>query len=232
MTEPSAHGRLGKPVEKQITLPWSKAAEIAFRSLKVRFFRSLITMVGVILAIAFMMSILASQTIIDHLVALNDPEINYLLQGEGVDTAQSAESNIESKQQTIWIITLSLSVALIGIVNSMLMSVTERFREIGTMKCLGALDSFIIRLFLLESSFQGMIGTVIGVIIGLSVAIAWKGSRYGFTTTITAPEIWFKLLGWSVFSLLVGTTIGVLAAIYPAISAARMEPVDAMRVDE
>ena len=49
----------------------------------------------------------------------------------------------------------------------MLMSVTERFREIGTMKCLGALDGFIVKLFLIESLFQGMAGTVMGVLLGL-----------------------------------------------------------------
>ena len=46
-------------------------------------------------------------------------------------------------------------VAFVGVLNAMLMSVTERFREIGTMKCLGALNSFIVKLFLIESLFQG-----------------------------------------------------------------------------
>ena len=48
----------------------------------------------------------------------------------------------------------------------MLMAVTERFQEIGTMKCLGALDRFVVRLFLLESGFQGLAGALIGALIG------------------------------------------------------------------
>ena len=222
---------LGRPVQKQIVLPWSKAVEIAYRSLRVRFFRSLITMIGVILAIAFMMSILCGEAIVERLIVMNDPAINYLLQGEGVETGQG-EGVGELRQQQIWIISLSLAVALIGIVNSMLMSVTERFREIGTMKCLGALDSFIVRLFLLESTFQGLIGTTIGILIGLVVAVAWKSVRYGLFTAVGSGSLWLELAGWALFSLIVGAVIGVLAAIYPAYTAARMEPVDAMRVDE
>ena len=53
----------------------------------------------------------------------------------------------------------------------MLMSVTERFREIGTMKCLGALDTFIVKLFLLESTFQGLAGTSAGIVIGFALTL-------------------------------------------------------------
>jgi len=51
---------------------------------------------------------------------------------------------------------LSLLVCAVGIVNAQLMAVTERFREIGTMKCLGALDRFVLRLFILEAGMQGL----------------------------------------------------------------------------
>jgi hypothetical protein len=229
--KPSDRGALGRPVGKQIMLPWSKAVEIAYRSIRVRFFRSLITMIGVILAIAFMMSILAGESITERLVGLNDPEINFLLQGDGVDIGAGQLADVELRQQQLWIIVLSLIVALIGIVNSMLMSVTERFREIGTMKCLGALDSFIVRLFLLESSFQGMIGTIIGIGLGLAVAIGWKTARYGLIA-VDSGDLWSRFALHCVVSFGVGTLIGILAAIYPAYTAARMEPVDAMRVEE
>ena len=100
------------------------------------------------------------------------------------------------------------------------------------MKCLGALDSFIVRLFLLESTFQGLIGTTIGIVIGLAVAVIWKSARYGLLTAIGSAPLWLEILGWALFSLIVGAVIGVLAAIYPAYTAARMEPIDAMRVEE
>ena len=50
----------------------------------------------------------------------------------------------------------------VGIINAMLMSVTERIREIGTMKCLGALDAFILKIYFIEAALQGLIGTAMG----------------------------------------------------------------------
>ena len=218
-------------IQKQIVLPWSKAVEIAYRSISVRLGRSIITMAGVILAIAFMMSILANKAIIQHLVSLDNASVNYVLQKEGEKTGLEALKDQGVKQEQVWLISLSLLVALIGIVNAMLMSVTERFREIGTMKCLGALDSFIVRLFLIESTFQGIIGAAIGVLVGLVTAVGWKMVKYG-TLAAGSGELWAKLALNGVFALAVGTIIGVAAAIYPAYTASRMAPVDAMRADE
>src|SRR3954468_24800436 len=92
----------------------------------------------------------------------------------------STPTEIEANRiQTRWLIGLALLVAFVGILNAMLMSVTERFREIGTMKCLGALDSFIIKLFLIESLFQGVAGTVIGIAVGLLLSLASLTATYG-----------------------------------------------------
>ena len=71
---------------------------------------------------------------------------------------EEQEQGISTKD--IWLIIMSLIVCVVGIANSMLMAVTERFQEIGTMKCLGALDRFVVRLFLLESGFQGLSGAL------------------------------------------------------------------------
>ncbi len=71
-----------------------------------------------------------------------------------------AKSQLEKKQanfRNTWIIVISLLVTIIGISNAMLMSVTERFREIGTMKCLGALSNFVRRMFLIESALAGLV---------------------------------------------------------------------------
>ena len=61
----------------------------------------------------------------------------------------------------------------------MLMAVTERFQEIGTMKCLGALDRFVVRLFLLESGFQGLAGALIGALIGCLGSLLLGLKDYG-----------------------------------------------------
>ena len=70
---------------------------------------------------------------------------------------------------------MSLLVCFVGITNSMLMSVTERYKEIGTLKCLGALDNFIVKLFLIESGLLGFFGSLGGRdVIGLVFMLLTK----------------------------------------------------------
>jgi len=141
-------------MESQISLPLSKAIEISFNSVKIRFGRSLITVSGIVLAIAFLMSIWTSNAIMDGLMGAEDSKINLLLQQKGIETDPDSTAAIQQRSKDNWLVVLSLLVCLVGIANAMLMSVTERFREIGTMKCMGALDGFIIKLFILESQEQ------------------------------------------------------------------------------
>ncbi|GMV80085.1 MAG: hypothetical protein AMXMBFR7_12690 [Planctomycetota bacterium] len=152
-------------------------------------------------------------------------------QGQGMAAAAVADKEHEEAQaRNRWLIGLALLVALVGITNSMLMSVTERFREIGTMKCLGALNGFIVRLFLIESSMQGFIGTTLGVILGLAMSFGKLYWEYGSGAVEFLP--WSGLLGWIGVALGIGTAIAVVGAVYPAVVAAKMEPVVAMRVDQ
>jgi len=208
-----------KAVQRQIHLPLSKAFEIALRSLRVRLARSILTLVTIVMAIAFLTNVWAN--------AVFEPAVKQGLataQGLAVDTASA-----DSFSRTAWLISLSLLVCMVGISNAMLMSVMERFREIGTMKCLGALDSFILKLFLLESALLGAAGTLTGVIIGLLLTLTLLAKNYG--------TIAWKLIPWSsvplisIGSLIIGIAITAAAALYPAWKAARMEPVAAMRVD-
>jgi len=112
----------------------------------------------------------------------------------------------------------------------MLMSVTERFREIGTMKCLGAMDGFIIKLFMIEASIQGACGTCAGIVLGLLIGLGGGLLTYG---SLAASSVSFFAIGWSAaLSLIIGVTLCTLFAIYPAYVASRMQPVEAMRVEE
>lgn len=167
---------------------------------------------------------------------LEELRLKLIKSGESLASAAEMEGTARAKEQsesnarTVWLISLALLVAFVGIMNAMLMSVTERFREIGTMKCLGALDGFIVKLFLIESSLQGLVGTVLGVVLGLAIAL-WKlNSDFG-------SQIW-SFLDWGalgigmLLALLVGTVLAFVGAIVPAVIAARMEPVVAMRVDQ
>jgi len=221
---------------RQIVLPLSKAVEIALRSLKIRFGRSLITTSGIILAIAFLMSVWSGADIVTSLKGAGKSEIDLLLQKKGIETGsaqgeQATEEDIarmaEEKSKQTWLVSLSLLVCVVGITNAMLMSVTERFREIGTMKCLGALDSFIIKLFLLESTFQGVAGTLVGIVIGLGLTTALALLDYGTFVFTYFPTS--RVVESAGAAILAGTILSLVGAMLPAYTAAKMEPVEAMR---
>ena len=219
-------------IGRQIVLPLGKAVEIAIKSLRIRFWRSMITMSGIILAIAFLMSIWSANAYVSAFKALDDEnpdrgEIMLLLQKQGVDL-RDTETGISAREK--WLIVLSLLVCVVGIVNAMLMSVAERVREIGTMKCLGALDGFIIKLFLLESSFQGLCGTVFGIVVGFVLTFIRSLIAYQLYSLTYFPVM--GILESALFSFAIGSLLSVFAAMWPAYSAARMQPVDAMRVEQ
>jgi hypothetical protein len=142
-------------------------------------------------------------------------------------------------ERNLWLVSLSLLVCIVGITNAMLMSVTERFREIGTMKCLGALDRFVVRLFLIESSFQGAAGSLLGAFIGLGLSFFRALFSYRIKDLDTGEMHWLTLhhfpwgtaLVWTGIAIAVGIILSIVAAIYPAYRAARMEPVEAMRAE-
>ena len=223
---------------RTISLPMSKALEISLRSLKIRFGRSLITTSGIILAIAFLMSVWTNNEIIGGLRGANKSDINLLLQKNGIETmAADGETTSgealarleEERSKQAWLISLSLLVCVVGIANAMLMSVTERFREIGTMKCLGALDSFIIKLFLLESTFQGAAGTAVGIVLGLLMTLTLTLFDYGMFVIDYFPVA--GILQAALAAAVSGTLLSLVGAMLPAYKAAKMEPVEAMRTD-
>lgn len=223
---------------RTIYLPMSKAVEISLRSLKIRFGRSLITTSGIILAIAFLMSVWSSNNIVDSLRSAKKSEVNLLLQKKGIETGYSESGTAsaealarikEEQSKEAWLIGLSLLVCVVGIANAMLMSVTERFREIGTMKCLGALDSFIIKLFLLESTFQGLAGTLVGIVVGLIMTMMLAMIDYGMFVFEYFPV--GGILRSAVAATISGTLLSLIGAMLPAYKAAKMEPVEAMRSD-
>jgi len=129
-----------------------------------------------------------------------------------------------------WIVIISLVVTVICITNSMLMSVTERFREIGTMKCLGALSSFIRQMFLIESSLMGLMGSAAGGVAGLVFSLFAYSATYGLTLvagSLSLGPIALAMLG----CVAVGMVLSVLAALYPARVASRMVPANALRTN-
>jgi putative ABC transport system permease protein len=213
-------------IPEQTPVPWGIAFAVSWGSLRRRLLRSLITMFGVVLGIAFLSYMLVNENLLSALVAFKDDRLNVLLQKAGVDIF----SNRGADAMTILLIGLSLFTCLVGIINAMLMAVSERIREIGTLKCLGAQDAFIVKTYFIESSLQGAIGTVLGVLIGLVVAVLINGASYGRFVAQAFPA-WPVLKSMSI-GLVIGSLMSVAASILPAYMAARKEPVDAMRVEE
>jgi hypothetical protein len=129
-----------------------------------------------------------------------------------------------------WILVISLLVTVMGITNAILMSVTERIREIGTMKCLGALSGFIRLLFLIESGLVGAAGSFCGCVVGFLFSFFAYGITYGFGLTIVSTRAELgSLLFYFFATLSAGLVLSILAAIYPAHFASKMVPADALR---
>ena len=120
---------------------------------------------------------------------------------------------------------ISLLVGGIGVMNIMLVSVTERTREIGIRKALGARTGSILLQFLSESAIISLIGGILGILLGIAGAAgvcSFIGSMIGEVTLQIEPA---TVLGASIFS----TAVGIFFGIYPAKKAAKLSPIEALR---
>jgi putative ABC transport system permease protein len=158
-----------------------------------------------------------------------------LLQLHGITTASDADFTITSEASLIaantsvdhtltillgGIAAISLIVGGIGVMNIMLVSVTERIREIGLRKALGATPRVIRRQFLVEASVLGILGGILGVAGGL-IGVLYLPGLIGDPMT-TSPTA-------AVGALAIALAIGVLFGVYPASRAATLAPIDALR---
>ena len=117
---------------------------------------------------------------------------------------------------------ISLVVGGIGIMNIMLVSVTERTREIGVRKALGATYSVIVTQFLIEAVVISLMGGIIGIILGIGSS-KLIGLASGMSTVISLPTI--------VMSFAFSMAIGLIFGIYPARKAAKLNPIDALHYE-
>lgn len=299
---------MSESAERQVQLPFRKALQIAWKNIRVRWWRSMLVTSGIILALAFLTYVLSSDALAQSIAGRLPAELAASRQKVDADVGalrheltsgapkdllsvkalldsgeqsramlvqlnetlasvpeqsgaleQLLDSNRESlshfvrvsalheklqkqgylealndedaRAQTYWIVGLALLVSFVGILNAMLMSVTERFAEIGTMKCLGAMDSFVIKLFMLESTFQGISGALLGVLIGLLLAVV-EGllsiEASGLVAGMMPGLSFLKIVGGC---MVAGTILTIIAALYPAWRAAKMQPVEAMRAE-
>lgn len=206
-----------KKIEKQLSLPFKDAFQMSLRNFKIRFGRAIIVTMSILLGIAFYMSVMSNNAFIMALIEKGPESIKTVL----------IENLNEIKTRQTWLVVLSLGVCTVGIINSMLMAVTERSREIGTMKCLGALDKFIMELFLLEAMIHGIGGSIVGSLIGIIVmTVAYLIQYKGIVISIFPLTTLLKYMG---FSIILGTGLAIVGALYPAIVSARMQAAEAIR---
>jgi len=120
---------------------------------------------------------------------------------------------------------IALLVAGIGIMNIMLVSVTERTKEIGIRKSLGAKPRFILRQFLIEAIVLCNVGGVIGVLIGFGIGNMMVKMGLGSEFESVVP------MEWAVIGLLFCSAVGIIFGMLPAIKASRLNPIDALRYE-
>lgn len=179
---------------KKTDPPLRVAWQQALAGIRVRFGRQLVTLAGIGLGIAFFAAV-QTMRILD-----------------------GSKSQFD-RQRLQWLAATSLLMCLIGVTNAMLMSVTERYREIGTFKCLGASNGFVVRVFLIEALLLGSIGSVCGSLLGCMAVCLMQGhfDRYVLNIILLSSSI--------------GLVMTVLASIFPAIAAAKMPAAAALRVE-
>ena len=132
-------------------------------------------------------------------------------------------------RRQMFLLAISFVVCMVGIANAMLMAITERFREIATMKCLGATDGVIMAQFMMEAGIQGLAGGAVGVLIGFALASLKDGAVFGSYLLTYFPL--GNVLVCSVIAMLAGMALATLASLYPSWAASRMAPMEAMRVE-
>lgn len=188
--------------------PLSEVLILSYSNIRRRLFRSLITILGIILGITFMSTLITNSVILSIL---------------------SESESVESYYW--WLVAISLVVCFSGITNSMLMAVNERVKEIGVYKCIGGLDSHIVRLFLVEALLLGIIGGLLGALFGIFLSIIINLSK--------GPDVLFTVIGSNIsvfggiilFCLLLSVILTLAATYLPAKRASGLSPAEALRYE-
>jgi len=185
-----------------LALSWPLVLSMAWSSLRVRATRSVLTLLTLAVAVGFLQFI--------------------LLQPDGASVADRSARRL--------MLVLALLVAAAGVVSTMLSTVTQRYREIGTLKCLGALDAFVLHSVMAEATLLGVAGSLAGVVLGLvfALGVALLDAGGGFLGALAWTGWWWKFPA----AAAAGTTLAALGAVVPAWLASRLPPMDAMRGDK
>ena len=160
----------------------------------------------------------AAQTLLNETVTNKD--IKYRAANMNETAEESQQVSATTNKQLIWIASISLLVGGIGVMNIMLVSVTERTSEIGLKKAIGAPKRTILAQFLTEAAVLTSIGGMLGVAAGIGMAqVINRISGVAVSIDVLASVVAV------VFSMLIGIIFGLL----PSVKAANMDPIEALR---
>ena len=164
----------------------------------------------------------AARILTDSQIIDKSDSFDYRSQDMLEQAQQLQQMSQSTNTQLIWIASISLLVGGIGVMNIMLVSVTERTAEIGLKKAIGAKKKRILLQFLTESAVLTSLGGIIGVLLGIIMAQLISGMMQ-IPVAISVPAIVIAV----VFSTLIGVVFGML----PAVQAAKLNPIQALRRD-
>lgn len=195
---------------KGAQLSFVRLVRMSWSSLKHQSLASILQLVTIAATTAFLVFVLGQISLVSLTADL--PDTTY------------PEGKME---QLVWVLIISLLVCTISNITNMLLSVTKRFREIGTMKCIGAFDNTILRLFLIEAMMLGGLGAVIGSFMG--GLISGIAALIEFGNLVFRTSLLPEMIGWMFLALGVVILLTFIGAAYPAWRAAKMLPIEAMR---
>jgi len=194
--------------------PITQAFAFALQGIRLRLGRMLLVLAGVAVAIAFTNVLLTTDALLDSVP-------RDLITGEGATTRQPVF-------RWLWV-GVALLICTAGTLNAIVMSVTERIKEIGTLKCLGSRDIHIVEIFLFESVLLGVLGGIAGGILGYGAALL------NFLVTVGARHLTLSaaLSTMRYIPVCIGISSGLalLASVIPVLMAAKIEPAAAMRYE-
>ena len=161
----------------------------------------------------------AAQTLLNETVT--SKSIKYRAANMNETAEESQQVSATTNKQLIWIASISLLVGGIGVMNIMLVSVTERTKEIGIRKAIGAGQFSIMAQFLTEALMVSMMGCMAGIVLS-ALILKVAGMFVSDMSFSISPQVTALAVGFSAF-------IGIVFGIYPAWKAARKHPIDALR---
>ncbi len=200
--------------EQKSQFPISQAMLFALQGIRLRIGRMLLVLAGVAVAIAFTNVLLTTNDLFDAMGA----------------TGMEAAQGLTRVPVFRWLwMAVALLICTTGTLNAIVMSVTERVKEIGTLKCLGSRNIHIVEIFLFESVLLGLLGGILGAVIGYLAALLNFGATVGWKyltgeIALAAAENILVCIG-------ISAALALLASVIPVLMAARIEPAAAMRYE-